>query len=123
MVCGARDGMVMCISGGEAASTSPEISIPNQSDFIELIGNYPNPFNPETSINFNLKKDSKVSLKVFNVRGQLIKTLIDEQLVTSIYDVVWNGKNDSGTPVSSGVYLYKLQADTESAVKKCILLK
>jgi len=53
----------------------------------------------------------------------MIKTLIDEQLVTSIYDVVWNGKNDSGTPVSSGVYLYKLQADTESAVKKCILLK
>ncbi len=123
MVCGGRDGTVICISGGEAVSNSPEISIPDPTHIAELIGNFPNPFNPETSINFILKKDSKVSLKIFNIKGQLIKTLIDEELSASTYNVVWNGKNDSGNHVSSGIYLYKLQADTQLSVRKCILLK
>jgi len=123
MVCGGRNGMVICISGGEAASNSPEISIPDPSDIVELLGNFPNPFNPETLINFNLKKDAKISLQVFNVKGQLIRTLIDEQLTISTYNIVWNGKNDNGNTVSSGVYLYKLQANTQLEVKKCIMLK
>ena len=123
MVCGGRNGTVICISGGEAATNSPNNTIPDPSDIVELIGNFPNPFNPETSINFNLKKDSDVSLKIYNIKGQLIKTLIDEQLSASSYNVVWNGKNDSGNSVSSGIYLYKLQADTQLSVRKCILLK
>lgn len=123
MVCGGRDGTVICISGGEAVSDSPDSTIPDPTEIAELIGNFPNPFNPETSINFNLKKDSNVSLKVFNIKGQLIKTLIDEELSASTYNVVWNGKNDGGNYVSSGIYLYQLQADTHLSVRKCILLK
>ena len=123
MIIGGRDGSVICVSGGEAVSNSPNISIPDPTNIAELIGNFPNPFNPETSINFNLRKDSKVSLKVFNIKGQLIRTLINEQLSASSYNIVWNGKNDSGNQVSSGIYLYKLQADTQLSVKKCILLK
>ncbi len=123
MVCGGRDGTVICISGGETASNSPNNTIPDPNDIAELIGNFPNPFNPETSIKFNLKKDSKVSLEVYNIKGQLIKTLIDEELSASSYNVVWDGKNNSGNHVSSGVYLYKLQADTQLSVRKCILLK
>ncbi len=123
MVCGGRDGTIICISGGEAVSHSPNNTIPDPNDIAELIGNFPNPFNPETSISFNLKKDSKVSLKIFNIKGQLIRTLINEQLSASPYSVVWNGKNDNGNHVSTGVYLYRLQADTKLSVKKCILLK
>ncbi len=123
MVCGGRNGTVICISGGEVVSHSPNISIPDPTNIAELVGNFPNPFNPETSISFNLKKDSKVTLKIFNIKGQLIRTLINAQLSASPYSVVWNGKNDNGNHVSSGVYLYRLQADTQLSVKKCILLK
>lgn len=123
MVCGGRNGTVICISGGEVVSHSPNISIPDPTNIAELIGNFPNPFNPETSISFNLKKDSKVTLKIFNIKGQLIRILINAQLSASPYSVVWNGKNDNGNHVSSGVYLYRLQTDTQLSVKKCLLLK
>ena len=123
MIIGGRDGSVLCVSGGESSSNTPDITIPEISDVAELMGNYPNPFNPETSINFNLKIDSDVSLKIFNIKGQLIRTLIDEELSASAYNITWNGKNDAGSNVSSGIYLYQLQADTQQFVRKCILLK
>jgi len=123
MIIGGRDGSVLCVSGGESASSAPDFTIPEISDVADLIGNYPNPFNPDTSINFNLKIDSNVSLRIYNIKGQLIKTLLDEELSASTYSIAWNGKNDAGNQVSSGIYLYQLYADTHTFVRKCILLK
>ncbi|MDP8268503.1 MAG: choice-of-anchor D domain-containing protein [Candidatus Tenebribacter davisii] len=123
MVCGGRNGEVICISGGESNVYSTQHTVPDPHDIVELFGNFPNPFNPKTSINFNLEKDSNVNLEIFNIKGQLIRTLINEKLSASSYSMIWNGKNDIGKTVSSGVYLYKLQADTKQLTNKCILLK
>jgi len=73
----------------------------------ELNGNYPNPFNPETSIKFALKEAGNVRIDVFNIKGQHVKTLINEHLEAAHHSVVWDGKDTNGVNVSSGVYFYK----------------
>jgi len=123
MVCGGRDGSLICISGGEAASSSNENSIPPSNAVVELFGNFPNPFNPETAINFNLQDEAEVSIKVFNVKGQLIRTLLNERLSSSYHSVIWNGKDDNDSSVASGVYMYQLKANETVLNRKCILLK
>ena len=86
--------------------------------------NYPNPFNPSTTIEFSIKSDSKVELSIFNIKGQKIQTLIQNELIAGKHSIIWNGDNDSGVSVSSGLYLYKLNVDGKSEViKKCLLLK
>jgi hypothetical protein len=89
----------------------------------KLHGNYPNPFNPSTTIRFDLAKDSDVTLQIFNLKGQLVKTLVQEKISIGVHTVEWNGDDNADRSVASGVYLYKLQADTHLSVKKCILLK
>ena len=86
--------------------------------------NYPNPFNPTTTISFSIPEESKVELSVFNIKGQKIITLAHNVFDKGDYLIIWNGADESNKPVSSGVYLYKLNVNgiTES-VKKCILLK
>ena len=85
----------------------------------ELRGNYPNPFNPETTINFSLKSDSDVLLQIYNIKGQLIETLINENKHAGYHNIEWNAKD-----ISSGIYLYKLNVNGKTeAVKKCLLLK
>jgi hypothetical protein len=89
-----------------------------------LAQNYPNPFNPQTTIAFSLKENAHVSLKVYNVAGQLVRTLVNENRVAGVYtDVQWDGRSDSGSLVSSGVYFYKLVSKNFSMTKKMVLLK
>lgn len=86
--------------------------------------NYPNPFNPTTTINYTLKENSKVSLNIYNIKGQKVKTLVDEMLPAGQHSVIWNGDDEYGKPVSSGIYYYKLNVNGKTeAVKKCMLLK
>jgi len=87
------------------------------------ISNYPNPFNPTTTISFNLPSDSDVSVGVYNVKGQKVKTLLNEKSTQGQHEVIWNGLNDNNKPVSSGVYLYRVKADNQESVKRMILLK
>lgn len=93
----------------------------------ELLQNYPNPFNPTTSIDFRIKEDSNVSLAVYNIRGQKVKTLIAEELPAGKHSVVWDGKNEAGKKVASGIYFSSFDADNANgdytSVKKMILLK
>lgn len=94
----------------------------------ELIGNYPNPFNPSTNIKFSLKTDSKVSLMIYNIRGQKVRTLVNENLPAGHHSVVWNGRDDSGKSVSSGVYFNGFDSNDGNSgrytsIKKIILLK
>ena len=90
---------------------------------ISLSQNYPNPFNPQTRINFSLKKSGKTTLKIFNVKGQLVKLLVDEQKQKGDYTVIWNGTDMQNKQVSSGAYYYRLQVDNRVKTKSLILLK
>jgi hypothetical protein len=97
-----------------------EFSLPQ--DF-KLCQNYPNPFNPETSISFQVPKTSHIKIDVFNLLGQHIRTLIDEEKAPGSYQIMWNGLDDQGKPVSSGVYLCKMQAGDFTAMKKMVLVR
>jgi hypothetical protein len=86
--------------------------------------NYPNPFNPSTTIEFSIQDNSKVELIIYNIKGQKIKTLVNNEFTKGSHSIIWDGNDDSGKPVSSGIYFYTLNVNgkTES-VKKCLLLK
>ncbi len=86
--------------------------------------NFPNPFNPSTTISFSIPEESKAELTVYNIKGQKVKTFTDEQYSKGNHSVVWNGDDEYGKPVSSGVYFYKLNVNNKTeAVRKCLLLK
>ena len=88
-----------------------------------LSQNYPNPFNPQTTIAFQIKDRGAVTLKVYNVNGELVRTLANENRAAGSYSLTWDGHNDAGQPVSSGVYFYKLVTNNFSQTKKMVLLK
>jgi hypothetical protein len=90
-----------------------------------LDDNYPNPFNPTTTIKYGIAERGQVTLKIYNAAGQLVRTLIDEEQapVQGGFSKVWNGMNELGQPVASGVYFYQLSAKNFSQTKKMVLLK
>ncbi len=88
-----------------------------------LFQNYPNPFNPRTTIRFDLPKQSHVTLTVYNILGQRIRTLFDGVKPAGIYFVWWNGRDDSGRSVSSGIYLCKIRTGGFIQTKKMFLLR
>ncbi len=86
--------------------------------------NHPNPFNPSTTISFSIQNYSKIELSIYNIKGQKIISLINEQYLKGEHSVVWNGDDASGKKVSSGIYFYKLNVNDETeAMKKCLLMK
>ncbi len=89
----------------------------------ELQRNYPNPFNPETTIGFSLSQDSYVRLVVFNVLGQEINVLVNDKLNKGDHLAIWDGRNKYGFPVASGVYLYRLEADSLAETRKMVLIR
>lgn len=88
-----------------------------------LKGNYPNPFNPETNISFGMKNAGNVEITVYNLLGQKVKTLLKEFKPAGNHSVVWNGKDDNGRSVSSGVYFYRMSTEGYSKTSKMILMK
>jgi len=95
-------------------------NIPNQ---FMLSQNYPNPFNAQTTIAFRLDKPSHVNLAVYDITGSMVKVLKDSYMAPGVYSVVWNGRNDSGEEVSSGVYFFGIDTGYGSDTKRMILLK
>ncbi|MDP3114021.1 MAG: C25 family cysteine peptidase [Candidatus Cloacimonadaceae bacterium] len=89
----------------------------------QLLGNYPNPFNPSTNISFNLPIKSIVNLTIFNLKGQKVKTLVNAELPSGKHDIVWNGKDENSSPVSSGIYLYRINAGSWQDSRKMMLMK
>lgn len=89
----------------------------------ELKGNYPNPFNPETNINFNTSQESNVKITVFNIKGQKVTTLVDEIMPAGVHSISWNGKDENDRSVTSGVYFYTMEAGKYHTTKKMMLLK
>jgi len=93
----------------------------------ELKQNYPNPFKSDgigTRISFNLKRPAKVEVTIYNIRGQKVKTLTNENYPAGKYNLAWNGTNETDKLVASGVYFYKLSVGDEICeVKKCLLMR
>ena len=90
---------------------------------VELLKNYPNPFNPRTTIAFELNSKGKTKLEIFNLKGQKVKQLVNKDLDFGRHEFVWNGKNDDNQDVASGVYFYSLTHEKKSFVKKMIVIK
>ncbi|KQC05826.1 MAG: hypothetical protein APR54_08025 [Candidatus Cloacimonas sp. SDB] len=88
-----------------------------------LMNNYPNPFNPETTIKFSIPEDKFTEVTIFNLKGQKVKTLLSEVIESGSNSVIWNGTDQNNKPVSSGVYFYNLSTGSTNLTKKMILLK
>jgi hypothetical protein len=88
-----------------------------------LSNNYPNPFNPETRIGYFIPKACQVKLEIFNILGQRVRTLVDEAQTAGKKEVIWDGKDEKGNELASGVYFYKLQAGDFTQTKKMVLMK
>lgn len=88
-----------------------------------IIGNYPNPFNPETSIRFSTDTRQNIEISVYNVKGQLVKTLANDVYDKGFHSVVWNGKDNNNRNVASGVYFYKFSTPELVQVRKMLLMK
>ncbi|MDP2172625.1 MAG: chitobiase/beta-hexosaminidase C-terminal domain-containing protein, partial [Candidatus Cloacimonadaceae bacterium] len=88
-----------------------------------LIGNHPNPFNPSTSISFSLKEAGIVHIDIYNQKGQLVKNLLDESKNAGVHSAVWNGNDNNGKPVSSGIYYYRMQSGSYGSTRKMLMLK
>lgn len=89
----------------------------------ELCGNYPNPFNPETRIKYSLAEGCQMTLSIYNVRGQRVRVLVNEFQAAGRNSVVWDGKNEDGHEVASGIYFYRLDAGDFTDTKSMVLLK
>ncbi len=105
----------------ETVDTQNHEIIPAKSDF--NLSNYPNPFNPETNVSFSIPYDSEVELSIFNIKGQKVKTLINEELHKGKHTTIWSGVDENNKPVSSGIYLYRIKTNNQESVKRMLLLK
>ncbi|MDD2331160.1 MAG: C25 family cysteine peptidase [Candidatus Cloacimonetes bacterium] len=108
-------------------TTAPD-SYVSSSDVVQTVPfqlhqNYPNPFNPSTSIAFDLKHSGRTSLKLYNLKGQLVRTLLDANASAGTHRIVWDGKDDKGMNASSGIYFYRLTSNGKSESRKMLLMK
>jgi len=89
----------------------------------DLGQNYPNPFNPSTAIEYSLPRRDHVEITIYNLLGRKVRTLLDQTQDAGEYKVIWNGRNDAGITVGSGLYLYQVKSGKFSASKKMLLVK
>jgi hypothetical protein len=105
---------------GESSAVEKTALVPANS---ALLANYPNPFNPETTVRFTVPHKGHVSVKVFNSLGQEIVTLVDADYQPGVYDVQWNGRDSYGNQVQSGVYISRLETENQVKSNKMLLIK
>ena len=130
-----KNVMVLAAQGGLWVYDIEYTEYVSDSDLVtpqlktELLGNYPNPFNPETTIRFNVgnafihSEPVHVLIDIYNIRGQKVRSLLDGLFESGSNTVVWDGRDDSGRELGSGVYLYRMMAGEETSVRKMVLLK
>jgi len=125
--CGLGDTHATCATAGKSDPTwdddaewSAVSSTPQET---KLLGNYPNPFNPTTNIQYSLGEATHVTLRVYNTLGQVVATLVNDVQGAGYKSVVWNGKNDSGAPVASGLYIYTLTAGNVVKSDRMLFMK
>lgn len=108
-------GFVFPIVAGEDPSTPPLVT--------KLYQNYPNPFNPSTTLMFDLAESGKVKLSVYNIKGQLVRRLVDESLAAGTHRIVWDGVDSHNSQVSSGVYFIRFESRGHNYTRKAVLMK
>ena len=104
---------------GDILSTQDDIV----ASSFELKRNYPNPFNPTTQIKFDLAEDGLVTIKIYDVMGRQLKTLVNSVKTAGYHSIQWDATNDLGEGVSAGMYIYMIQAGDFVSTKKMVLLK
>jgi hypothetical protein len=102
--------------------------LPNDDHEIEplnklTLSNYPNPFNPTTTICFNLSKSGMVNLDIYNIRGQNVKSLLNERIIAGEHTISWSSTDDNGSAVASGVYFARISSEGKTSSRKLVLLK
>ncbi len=123
----APDGTVWAATLGGISKFVPSTTIVEEnkdtpSEFA-VIGNFPNPFNPETNIQFTLTEDAVVNLSVYNIMGQKVRELVADRMQAGTHSVVWDGRDDNGAAVSSGVYISRLKMGEHVATQTMIHIK
>jgi hypothetical protein len=116
-----RDIITSIINAADTTNTSTSVETPRSTSRpakLSLMQNYPNPFNPSTSVSFELPSRAYVSLKVFDVLGKEVATIVSEEMPAGSYTRIWEA-----TGISSGVYFYRLRAGLSAETKKFILLR
>ncbi|MBN2356152.1 T9SS type A sorting domain-containing protein, partial [candidate division KSB1 bacterium] len=103
--------------------TGVQVSESDQPTQFRLYQNYPNPFNPTTTIQYALPGDAQVKLVIFNVLGQKVKTLVDQKQKAGYQTVNWDGRDESGNIVGSGIYLFHIEAGEFATTRKMMMLK
>ena len=109
-----------CIEACFLASNDEINQLPHA---FNLYNNYPNPFNPVTTLRYDLPEDALVNITIYNIMGRIVRTLINSQQNAGFKSIQWNATNDAGSPLSAGLYLYKIQADYLVQTRKMVLLK
>jgi len=101
-----------------------EIETPDIIPYVfRLSQNYPNPFNPNTILNYEIPDAGYITMKIYNILGQEVTTLVESSQIAGPHSVIWNATNDSGKKVASGLYFSKLSSDENTEIKKMLLLK
>jgi hypothetical protein len=111
------------LKSGNSTSVVLNYNVYTKPGEFKLYENYPDPFNPETMIEYNIPKQGKVNITVFNVLGQKIRTLVDSEHAPGMYRTIWDGKDWFGKPANSGIYFYRLDSDNFHEVKRMVLLR
>jgi len=88
-----------------------------------LSGNYPNPFNPQTTISFAVKDVDFVTLEIYNLKGQMVRSLIKGVMPSGYHKVIWDGKDGLGRPTGSGIYYYRMRCGAYQSTKKMLLME
>jgi hypothetical protein len=118
------EGFIFMMDDFNVRSEDAGVDNENNPEFVtELNGNYPNPFNPTTNISFSLAKDAKVKLTVYNIKGQRVKTLVNEEMKAGKHSIQWNGKDNSNRQTATGVYFYRMETDNFKKVNKMLMMK
>jgi hypothetical protein len=111
------------IGAGEWDPNPSEVATETIYPSGQVLSNYPNPFNPETTISYTLQKDSRVTLHIFNSHGQLVRTLYDGVTGKGTHALKWDGQTDSGRKAGSGFYICRLQTGNKLISRKMLLIK
>ncbi|MBC8320262.1 MAG: choice-of-anchor D domain-containing protein [Bacteroidetes bacterium] len=116
MVAGGRNGKVYCYSGG----FNPFVNVEENEDIEnhQVSSNYPNPFTNQTTITYNLEEDSFVSLRIIDLSGAVVKALVNNYMTSGQHFVTWDGRNAFGQELPAGFYVYEIQTEKGSLVKK-----
>jgi hypothetical protein len=130
---GAEDGFGIELKevalADEKAALIPVGDAPSRPVAFELNQNYPNPFNPSTTIKFTLPSVADggitlpTNLRIYNVLGEVVRTLVDERMAPGVHHEVWDGRDDHGSRVASGIYFYRLRSGDFVQTKKMVLMK